>query len=194
MIVPTDTVYGIAASFTPEAVRKLYVAKGRPETKPIPVLLADTEVALQLVSDWPPVAAYLASRYWPGALTIVVPAIQGIPREITAGGHTIGLRVPACAITRDLIRLAGGKLAVTSANVSGEPPTTTAREALERLYPSVRIAIDGGATASEAPSTVVSVSGNRLVILRRGSIDVTEIEETLREFSLREDVEIVEGT
>ena len=120
---PTDTVYGIAARLDrPAALHKLYLAKGRPETKAIPILLGDVEDAIAL-SEEPQMLSLLAGAFWPGGLTIVTPAKPGLPPEVVTvaqdGSRTVALRLPDNIIMRTLCRHSGGALAVTSANASG---------------------------------------------------------------------------
>lgn len=174
-VIPTDTVYGLAATATSEGARKLFAAKGRPENRAIPVLLSETEAVSQVVSEWPEAAQALASQFWPGALTIVVPASPGLPGEITAGSGTVGVRVPANAAARAVIAATGGYLAVTSANRSGQPTPTTALAALAALAPAVRVALDGGNLAGGVPSTVVAVEQSRLRVLRLGAISPADL-------------------
>ena len=179
VVIPTDTVYGLASRPTPDAVARLFVAKGRPEHWPIPVLLSDAEVVPRVAAEWPAPAALLAAQFWPGALTIAVRARQEIPAEITAGTGTVGLRVPASDLARAIIARAGGWLAVTSANRSGEPPALTAAAAVELLRGHVAYAVDGGRLAAGVPSTVVSVMGEEIKAIREGVIPHDRLTEAL---------------
>lgn len=177
--VPTDTVYGIAASLDrPDALRRLFTAKGRPESRAIPLLLADPDIAPRL-SEASAVLAPLAEAFWPGALTIVVAARPGLPPEVVTlsegGSATVALRVPDSAVTRDLCRRCGGVLAVTSANLSGAPPATRVSEVMASGLSSLAAAVDGGATPGAVPSTIVSVAGNQLRLIRQGVIPAAEI-------------------
>ncbi|MHC5057306.1 MAG: L-threonylcarbamoyladenylate synthase [Planctomycetota bacterium] len=167
---PTDTVYGLGAdASSPDAVERLYEAKGRDRSKPLAMLVPDAAAAARLGGTWPPLAERLAEAHWPGALTIVV------------GGQ--GFRVPAHPAARGLaaglLELTGGALAATSANRSGDPDPRTAREVVDALGGAVDLVLDGG-EAGGVPSTVVRVSGARLEVLREGAIPVTELEAACR--------------
>ena len=157
--IPTDTVYGLAGrADRPEAVDRIYELKQRPPGLQLPVLAADAVQAFALAADLPPAAGRLAEHFWPGALTIVVPAV--------AGG-TIGLRVPDHGIVAALCR-ACGPLATTSANLHGQPPLTTAA-AVAAAFGDELTVIDGG-TCEGAPSTVVDCTADPPVLLRPGRI------------------------
>jgi L-threonylcarbamoyladenylate synthase len=175
VIFPTDTVYGIAADiWQPQTIAALYAAKLRPPEKAIPVLLADPGHIGLVASDVPPMARRLAEAFWPGPLTIAVPKLPTLP-EIVSTLPTVGVRIPDHDGARAVIRACGGALAVTSANLSGQPNPLTAKEA-GILGESVALILDGGRCCGGQPSTVVDVSGDRLSIVRVGPID----EEALR--------------
>ena len=176
---PTDTVYGIAARLDrPDALRRLFLAKGRPETKAIPILLGDTDDALSLCADPQPMLA-LAGAFWPGALTIVTEARPGLPDEVVTpgenGSETVALRLPDDDIMRDLCRKSGGALAVTSANASGEPPATSAAAVLGARLLRLAGVIDGGQTAGPIPSTIVSIAYGQVRVIREGAIPGDEV-------------------
>ena len=167
---PTDTVYGVGGdALSREVAARTYEAKGRPAGKGFPVLLAHTEDARRLAAAWPAPAALLAARFWPGALTLVVPAMSSVPDE-TRTGETVALRVPGLAALRQLIAAAGCPLIGTSANRSGEPPATSAAAAALALRGAVEVVLDGGTTGGQ-PSTVVVVEETRVRIVRGGAID-----------------------
>lgn len=171
---PTDTVYGIAARLDrPEALQRLFLAKGRPDTKAIPILIGEPEVASQLSSD-PSTLAVLATAFWPGALTIVTTARPGLPAEVVTLSderrETIALRMPDNDIMRELCRRSGGALAVTSANASGEAPASSAFAILASRLPHLAAVVDGGETPGPLPSTIVSVAGPTLHVIREGVI------------------------
>lgn len=171
-IVPTDTVYGLAASLdVPCAIDAIYVAKGRPESKPIPILVDGIDAAARYCTLIDDRARRLMETFWPGALTIVLPAGRGVPAPCLASGGTVGVRMPDHALLLDLMASCGGALAVTSANKSGEPETHAASTALATLVNSVEIALDGGSLDGGPPSTVVDLSVDQPVILRHGAID-----------------------
>ncbi len=167
---PTDTVYGLGADASrPDAVERLYEAKGRDRSKPLAVLVPDAAAAKRQASAWPPLAERLARAYWPGALTIV------------SGGT--GFRVPAHkaarALAAGLMELTGGGLAATSANRSGGPDPRTARDVVEALGSEVDLVLDGGETGGVA-STVVRVEGAHLKVLREGAVVAAELEALAR--------------
>ena len=188
--IPTDTVYGLAASLrSPAALQEIFRLKGRSGQKSLPVLLADAATATRLIDvaapgdrgdpDDPDWLLEFALRYWPGALTMALPAAPGLPPEVLAGDGTVGLRVPDSVIAREVIRRSGGALAVTSANRSGHPPALDARTVREQLGDAgLRWVLDGGPGIAGVPSTVVGRDGDRLVVHRAGAIDSVSLERT----------------
>jgi L-threonylcarbamoyladenylate synthase len=170
VVFPTDTVYGLGCDpLNQAAVRRLFEAKGR-ESKPVPVLCSSTERAAELVK-LSPAAMELATRHWPGALTIVAPTRRAVPSQLTQGKDTLGVRVPAHSGALELISSCGGMLTGTSANLSGHPSARTAAEAMDQLGNGVDVILDGGKlTGTE--STVVQVIGPEVTLLRSGPIGV----------------------
>lgn len=171
---PTDTVYGIVARLDrPDALRRLYLAKGRPDAKAIPILLGDADVAARLAND-PSSLLALAATFWPGALTIVTGARDGLPAEVLTSGddgvETVALRLPDNDVMRELCRRSGGALAVTSANASGDAAATSARGVQAFQLPYLAAILDGGETPGPLPSTIVSVTGSELQLIREGVI------------------------
>jgi L-threonylcarbamoyladenylate synthase len=170
VILPTDTVYGLAAEPAPEAVRWIYRAKGRAAENPLVLLLADTAMA-EKVAKVSPRAREMMKQYWPGGLTLVLPAKPGTSwGKITHGGSTVALRVPDNEFLRRVIRQAGGMLATTSANRSGEPAPASASGLETRLAAFVHLLIDAGPCRTKVPSTVARVQGARVEILRPGAV------------------------
>jgi L-threonylcarbamoyladenylate synthase len=170
VILPTDTVYGVAADpRVPDAVARLYEAKGRERGKPIPLLAASAAEVARRAGVLNAVEKRLAERFWPGALTLV----------LRAGGGTEGFRVPDCGVTRAILAAAGGVLRVTSANRSGEPPGLTAAEAARALAGRVELVIDGGCAPGGEPSTVVQVERGSIRVLREGALRRAELERAL---------------
>lgn len=163
VVVPTETVYGVAArADSPEAMAKLYAAKGRDESKQIARFADGIESVRASGARVDAVAERLAAAFWPGPLTLVLPG---------APGEWVGFRVPDHATVRAWLRELGGTVpAVTSANRSGEPPARTAQEAWDALAPHLALALDAGPVAQGVPSTVVRVSGGEIEILRPGPI------------------------
>ncbi len=174
--VPTDTVYGLAANpFLPGATDGLFMAKGRPRSVELPVLVADQDQARALGGAVPAAAGTLMDRFWPGALTIVVARRPNLGLYLGGNDETVGLRCPAHPVPLALCR-AGGPMATTSANTHGGDPATIAAE-VARL-PGVTLVLDAGPCPAQ-PSTVVACTTARTVLLREGTIAWLEIQATL---------------
>lgn len=173
---PTETVYGLGANaLDASAVAKIFALKGRPETSPLIVHAASTEMARTLVTEWPPEAEALAAKYWPGPLTLVLPKAPAIPGIVTAGLATVGIRVPNHAIALDLIREAGVPIAAPSANRFMELSPTTAEHVRSAFGDAVPV-LDGGPCAVGIESTVVSIAQGKLTLLRPGILGLGEME------------------
>jgi L-threonylcarbamoyladenylate synthase len=171
---PTDTVYGLGAlAFHSAAVRRIYAAKDRPVEKAIPVLIADPADLEKVTLEVPSVAVRLASRFWPGPLTLVVEKHPDLPETVSAGS-TVGVRVPDHPVARALLR-AAGPMAVTSANISGQPSPSTAQAVLAQLGGRIELILDGGKTPGGVSSTVVDCTGIQPKILRPGPVSKDEI-------------------
>jgi len=170
VVYPTDTVYGIGCDpFNEEAVAKLFDAKVR-STKPIPIL-CDSMRSARALASMNPTAQVLAEEFWPGGLTIVMPAKRPLPYLVDQGSGEVGLRVPAMKDCVEFIKECGGFLTGSSANLSGEPPCRTAEEALGVLGGKVDLVLDGGRLEG-LESTVVRVRGESIEILREGAVKV----------------------
>ncbi len=177
IVVPTDTVYGVAAdALIPEAVERLYIIKERGRDHPIPLLLADVEDLWQVIRYLPAAAHRLAQAFWPGPLTLVLPARQEIPAVVRAGRDTVGVRIPNHDRLRQLIRRLGHPLAATSANISGRAPALTVEDVLSQLGGRIPLILDDGPAPGGQPSTVVDCTGISPVILRPGPIPEEEIQ------------------
>ncbi|ACX51243.1 Sua5/YciO/YrdC/YwlC family protein [Ammonifex degensii KC4] len=175
---PTETVYGLGAAATQdEALRRVFAVKGRPARKPLTLHLADPEEVFRYVKEVPSTARRLISSFWPGPLTLILPAASGLPPSLTAGGETVGIRVPDHAVAQELIRMAGLPLAAPSANLSGRPAPTKAAHVLAELGGKIAGVLDGGPTPLGIESTVVEVRGEELVVRRVGALLPEEIEE-----------------
>lgn len=175
---PTDTVYGVGAlAFDGRAVESIYAAKDRPVEKAIPVLIGDPEDLEKVGLDIPPSARRLASRFWPGPLTILVPKRTELPEAVSATS-TVGVRVPDHEVARALLR-AAGPMAVTSANISGAQSPTMAHEVQEQLGGRIALILDGGPTPGGIPSTLVDCTTPELRVLREGPISVEELQTAL---------------
>jgi L-threonylcarbamoyladenylate synthase len=177
---PTETFYGLGAlARDAAALDRLARAKGRPEGKPFPLVAADLAMVLG-VARMDAVARRLAERFWPGPLTLVLPALPGLPAPITGGTETVGIRVPGSEVARELSRAAGGPIVSTSANVSGGAPPSSAEELDAGLVTRIDAVLDAGPTPGGLPSTVVAVDGERLSLLREGAIPFERIERAAR--------------
>jgi len=171
---PTDTVYGVGAlAFDGKAVESIYAAKGRPIQKAIPVLIGDESDLETVGMNIPDIAHKLASRFWPGPLTVLVPKKPTLPESVSAT-DTVGVRIPDHEVARALLR-AAGPMAVTSANISGQPSPSTADEVFAQLNRRIELIIDGGKTPGGVPSTLVDCTGEKIIILRNGPISMEEL-------------------
>ena len=176
---PTDTVYGVAANpFDPAPIARLYEAKIRDPNKAIAVLIGDLGQILQVAREVTDSARRLAERFWPGALTLIVPRQDSLP-DILSPSQSIGLRMPDHDFALALLQKAG-PLATTSANLSGGSNTSTAQEVLAQLDGRIELLLDGGKTPGGVPSTVVDCTNPEARILRQGAISADEIQKGLR--------------
>ncbi len=172
---PTETFYGLGAlAADGAAVERLLRAKSRPDGKPLPLLGADL-AQLEAVARFSPLALRLAAAFWPGPLTLVLPARPGLHPALTGGGGTVGLRVTSGEVAAALARAAGGALVATSANPAGQPPPTTAAGLDPALRARLDLVLDAGATPGGSPSTVVAVEEGRLVLLRAGAVGMERV-------------------
>lgn len=166
---PTETVYGIAADGTsPAAVRRIYEAKGRHESKPILVLISDRKDLDGLVRCIPGSVHGLMDACWPGPLTLVLPASDRVPRDLLGGGTTIGVRLSAAAIAGALCRTVGRPITAPSANRSGGPEPLTAEDVAGQVGDRLDMILDGGHSPAVRPSTVVDVSTGEPRLIREG--------------------------
>lgn len=172
----TETVYGLGANaLNAAAVRRIYEIKGRPSTSPLIVHVHSLDMARALVTDWPEAAQRLASRYWPGPLTLVLPKQPHVPDVVTAGLPTVGIRMPAHPQALELIRAAGVPIAAPSANRFTQLSPTTAEHVREAFQGRVPV-LDGGPCDVGIESTVVSLASTPPTLLRPGMIARPEIE------------------
>jgi len=177
---PTDTVYGIGVSaFNGKAIEKIYEVKGRSHLKAIPVLLGDVEDLDQISSPLTPAVQRIISKFWPGALTLVIPALSSLPDNLSPS-PTIGVRIPDLDQVRNILRTTG-PLAATSANLSGEPSALSADEVLLQLDGRIDLILDGGSVPGGQASTVLDCSGDKHNVLRPGPISLQSILRVLDE-------------
>lgn len=170
---PTDTVYGVAAlPWDTDAVARLYEAKQRPRDRPIPLLLSDAD-QLNRVATLPPrfrrLYRRLSARFWPGGLTLILLKTEIVP-DVVSPGLTVAVRVPDLPLARDLIRAAGGALAVTSANLSGQLSPITAQEVEEQLGGRIDLILDGGLCRGGVPSSILDCTVLPPRLLRHGAV------------------------
>ena len=169
--IPTDTLYGLAANpFDVAAINKLFTIKRRDLEKAIPLVAADMAQVEASIGVLPALGARLARAFWPGPLTLVVRAPETLAVEVTGGTGTVGVRVPACEVTRALCAAARLPLTATSANISGEPPTNLPETVAASLGARLDVLLDSGPTAGGPPSTIVDVTGPEPRLIRAGAI------------------------
>ena len=174
--IPTETVYGLGANGLDEnAVREIFRVKGRPQDNPLILHIAGPEDIERFAHGVPQAAYTLAEKFWPGPLTMVLPARANVPRRTTGGLDTVGLRCPDCDVTREIIRLAGVPIAAPSANISGKPSTTTAQHVLDDHEGKIPLIVDGGPCRVGVESTIVDLTGRRPRLLRPGGIGPEEL-------------------
>ena len=180
--IPTETVYGLGADgLNPEAVAKIFLAKGRPQDNPLILHVADAADMEKFCHSIPKSAYALAEAFWPGPLTMVLPARSTVPKCTTAGLPTVAVRCPDCEITRDIIRLAGVPVAAPSANLSGKPSTTTAAHVLHDHDGRIPCIVDGGSCRVGVESTIVDLAEDTPRLLRPGGITPEQLRKVLGE-------------
>lgn len=179
---PTETVYGLGAdALNPDAVRKIFHAKGRPVDNPLIVHIAGRDQLSLLTPELPPVARALADRFWPGPLTLVLQRLPQVPDETTGGLDTVAVRIPDHPVARALLVASQRVIAAPSANRSGRPSPTRAEHVIDDLGEYVAVLLDAGACPIGLESTVVDVSGGHPVLLRPGGISHEAIEAVVGE-------------
>lgn len=175
--IPTETVYGLAAdALNPDAVRGIYVAKGRPSDNPMIVHISDVEMLALLAREVPSDAVKLAKAFWPGPLTMVLPKADIVPLVTTGGLDTVAVRLPAHPVAQAIIREAGVPLAAPSANLSGRPSPTTAQHCINDLTGRVHAVVDSGECSVGVESTVVCFRNGRVCLLRPGAVTIEQLE------------------
>lgn len=175
VVFPTDTVYGVGVMpFDEAAIERLYVLKGRPADKGIPILLSDPIHLERVARMVPPVAQSLIERFWPGPLTLIVPRVPGLP-ELISPNDTIAVRIPDHEVARALIREAGGAVATSSANLSGQEPAHTGEAAMAALQGLVAAVLDDGPSPGSRPSTIVDCTSMQPVVLREGPLSAADL-------------------
>ena len=178
--IPTETVYGLGANgLNPEAVAKIFQVKGRPQDNPLILHIADPEQMELFCHDIPEAAYALAEAFWPGPLTMVLPAKDIVPMSTRANLPSVAVRCPDCAITREIIRSAGVPVAAPSANISGKPSTTTAQHVYDDHAGKIPLIVDGGACRVGVESTIVDLTDEKPRLLRPGGITPEQLKAVL---------------
>ena len=178
-VIPTDTVYGLAAdAFSPPAVTSLLAAKGRDRQMPPPVLVGTVRAASALVEDLSAFGKDLIDEFWPGGLTLVMRANRSLIWDLGDTKGTVAVRMPLHELALELLKQTG-PLAVSSANRSGAPPATTAADAEAQLGEAVAVYLDGGPCSGDVPSTIVDLTGAVPKLLRRGVISIARLREVV---------------
>ncbi len=181
VVLPTDTVYGIGAdAFKSWSVTNLLNAKGRDRQMPPPVLVGSRHTLDGLVTRMPPAARDLVEAFWPGALTIIVEQAPTLQWDLGDTGGTVAVRMPLHPVALEVLR-ATGPMAVSSANLTGQPPATTAEEAREQLSYKVSVYLEAGPCPSPIPSTIVDLTADRPRLVRAGALSVEQISEVVGE-------------
>jgi len=176
----TDTFYGLGADpFNASAVQKIRELKGREDDKPILAVISHAKEIDRLISHRSQAFNDLTERFWPGALTIIGRAASNLSDELTARTKTVGVRLPDDDKVRALIEACGGALTATSANVSGQPPARFAAEVESYFGQRIDLIVDGGATTSESPSTVIDATADEIKLVREGLIPWSEVSSAL---------------
>jgi L-threonylcarbamoyladenylate synthase len=181
---PTDTVYGLGGNaFNSKVAERIYSVKQRPQSLPLPVLLADLTQVAAVADSVPDIVRLLMKRFWPGGLTLVLPKGASLPEIISAGGNKVAIRIPNHIVPLALIHGLGAPIIGTSANISHKPSPLTAQEVEQQLGSQVDLIIDMGRCPGGLESTVVDVTGETPVILRQGIIPENEIKRAWREYA-----------
>jgi L-threonylcarbamoyladenylate synthase len=171
---PTETFYGLGAdALDARAVEGVFRAKGRPADKPLLVLVDSIAMAEAVAAEISPRARRLMARYWPGPLTLILPARPALPPALTASTGTIGLRIPGHAVAAALVRAAGRPVTAPSANPHGAASPRTAEEVLAGLGERVDLVLDGGPTAGGPASTLLDLTGSRPRLVRSGAVTLS---------------------
>ncbi len=177
VVLPTDTVYGIGAdAFRPAAVTSLLTAKGRGRDMPPPVLVGSVRAASALVEDLGPYGQELVDEFWPGGLTLICRASRSLKWDLGDTKGTVAVRMPQDQVALDLLAQTG-PMAVSSANLTGQPAATTAEAAREQLGEAVEVYLDGGPCETDVPSTIVDLTGDMPRLLRGGAVSIGRLRE-----------------
>jgi L-threonylcarbamoyladenylate synthase len=178
--IPTDTFYGLAADpFNLSAVEQIYRIKGRPETRALPILVNSVEQALRMMRDVPTPFIRLATKFWPGALTLLVDASHKLPLKVTANTGRVALRWANCKVACGVIDMLQSPVTGTSANISGFPASSSSQQLMKQLGDRLPLILDTGETGSSLASTIVDLRDDHWRILREGVLSESEIRAAL---------------
>jgi L-threonylcarbamoyladenylate synthase len=186
VVYPTETFYGLGADpNSPAALERLFAIKGRDPAKPVALIAADSKMAFEVASSVPGIARTLADAFWPGPLTIVMPARTGFPPQLIGPGGGVGVRVSPHPVARALSAGLGRPITATSANLSGDAAPKTLAAARKSLGDKVKVFLEGGTLTGGAPSTVISCQAGVLTIIRAGAIAERELTAALSSGALK---------
>ncbi len=181
IVYPTETFYGLGVDFSVRgALDRLFAIKAREPGKPIALIAANLEMAFSVAREVPPAARRLAERFWPGPLTLVMPAAPGLPAALVGPDGGVGVRVSPHRVARALAAALGRPVTATSANLAGASPARTIVEARATFENRVAVYLEGGTMSAGAPSTIVAFEGSRLRLLRAGAISEARLLENLK--------------
>lgn len=181
IVFPTETLYGLGAdALNAAAVEGVFFLKGRNPESPIPLLVADEKMLAGVVAEISPSARKLMRRFWPGPLTLVLPARSGLPAPLVNRNGAVGVRISSQRVACRLVRELGRPLTATSANPTGKEPARTVQEAMSYFSGKIEFFLDGGSLASQKGSSVVAVSSDALDIIREGEISAAELDAALK--------------
>ena len=185
LAIPTETVYGLGANaLDPEAVRRIFEAKGRPQDNPLIIHVPSAQWLPRFCEDVPPLAYTLARNFWPGPLTMILKRKSIVPDVTTAGLDSVGVRCPAHAVTQAIIRYAGVPIAAPSANTSGRPSCTTAEDVMEDMSGKIEGIVDGGPCTVGVESTIVDLTVMPPRLLRPGGLPLEDLQRVLGEIDV----------
>jgi len=180
VVYPTETLYALGAdAASPAALRRLFAAKAREAGKPVALIAADPAMGFAIAQDIPGAARRLAKAFWPGPLTLVMPAKAGLPESLVGADGGVGVRVSSHPVARALARRLGRPITATSANSAGQPPSTTIEQARAAFGRKVKVYLEGDVLGGSPPSTVVAFDREAIKVLRTGAIPRRRLEAAL---------------
>ncbi|MGE5218356.1 MAG: L-threonylcarbamoyladenylate synthase [Chloroflexota bacterium] len=177
IVLPTETLYGLGAdALDAAAAERVFQLKGRDAANPLPVLVADRAMLASLVTAVAPLAERLIAEFWPGPLTLVLPARKNLPKPLVNSSGGVAVRISSQPIAQELVKALGRPITATSANPSGQPPARTVEQAKRYFAGQIEIFIDGGELTSRTGSTVAEINGERIRIIRQGDISREDLQ------------------